>query len=100
MDMLVRIEPSARFFTPDTCFLFEETYATWKALEERYGVKVDVYQGMTPARRAALHGDELWKRDPDACCGIRKVSPLAEALSDVDAWVAGLRRDQSPTRAD
>jgi len=100
MDMLVRIEPEARFFTLDTGVLFDETHATWRALEQRYGVKVDVYQGMSLSRQAHLHGDELWNRNPDACCGIRKVEPLKEALSTVDAWIAGLRRDQSPTRAD
>jgi phosphoadenosine phosphosulfate reductase len=99
MDMLLRIEPEARFFTLDTDVLFPETYSTWRKLEERYGVKVDVYQGMSLARQAAHHGDELWNRDPDACCGIRKVAPLNEALSGVDAWIAGVRRDQSPTRA-
>ena len=54
----------------------------------------------TVARQAALYGDALWKRNPEACCGLRKVSPLEEALSGVDAWVSGLRRDQSPGRAD
>ena len=98
MDMLLKIEPAARFFTLDTGVLFSETYATWRALEQRYDVKVDVYQGMTLARQADVHGDELWKRDPDACCGIRKVAPMNEALADVDAWIAGLRRDQSPAR--
>ena len=39
------------------------------------------------------------ERDPDACCDIRKISPMEQALSEVDAWVAGLRRDQSPSRA-
>jgi phosphoadenosine phosphosulfate reductase len=99
MDMLLRIEPSARFFTLDTHVLFPETYATWRAVEERYGIKVDVYQGMSLGRQASLYGDELWKRDPDACCGIRKVAPLNQALSEVDAWVSGLRRDQSLGRA-
>ena len=98
MDMLLRIEPEARFFTLDTGLFFPETYATWRALEERYGVAVDVYQGMSLARQAALHGDGLWGRDPDACCDIRRVAPLEEALSGVDAWVSGLRRDQSPSR--
>ena len=98
MDMLLKIEPSARFFTLDTGVLFPETYATWRRIEERYGVKVDVYQGMSLARQADLHGDELWKSDPDACCGIRKVSPLKHALAQVDGWVAGVRRDQSPAR--
>ncbi|MDP8943849.1 MAG: phosphoadenylyl-sulfate reductase [Actinomycetota bacterium] len=100
MDMLLRIEPEARFFTLDTGVLFPETYATWRALEERYGIEVDVYQGMSLARQAERHGDRLWERDPDACCAIRKVGPLDEALSGVEAWVAGLRRDQSPARRD
>jgi phosphoadenosine phosphosulfate reductase len=99
MDLLVRIEPKARFFTLDTGLLFRETYETWRALERRYGIKVDVYQGMSLARQAQLHGDALWEREPDACCGIRKVEPLSEALSEVDAWITGLRREQSPARA-
>ena len=99
MDMLLRIEPEARFFTLDTGLFFPETYATWREIEERYGVKVDVYQGMSLARQAEMHGDELWSRDQDACCGIRKVAPLKEALAQVDAWVSGVRREQSPVRA-
>jgi phosphoadenosine phosphosulfate reductase len=98
MDMLLRIEPSARFFTLDTDVLFEETYETWKALEERYDIEVDVYRGPTLEQQAAMRGPELWKTDPDACCGLRKVTPLQRALTDVDCWVAGLRREQSSTR--
>ena len=98
MDMLLKIEPEARFFTLDTGLLFPETYETWRQLEDRYGVKVEVYQGMSLARQSAEHGEELWNSDPDACCGIRKVEPLKEALSQVDAWVSGMRRDQSPSR--
>jgi phosphoadenosine phosphosulfate reductase len=99
MDMLVKIEPEARFFTLDTGLFFSETYATWREMEERYGVQVEVYQGMSLARQAEQHGEELWNRDPDACCGIRKVAPLKEALSDVDGWISGLRREQSPMRS-
>jgi phosphoadenosine phosphosulfate reductase len=99
MDMLVRIEPEARFFTLDTGVLFQETHDTWRELEERYGIKVEVFKGISLEEQARRHGDELWNRDPDACCGIRKVTPLQQALSEVDAWVAGVRRDQSPTRA-
>jgi phosphoadenosine phosphosulfate reductase len=69
-------------------------------MEKRYGVNIEIYQGPSLARQAALHGDELWKREPDKCCEIRKVKPLEEALSGVDAWMTGLRRDQSPSRAD
>ena len=92
LDMLVRIEPSARFFVLDTGVLFEETYETWRRVEERYGITIDRYRGEWV--------DRLWERDPDACCGMRKVKPLEDALSRVDAWITGLRRDQSPARAD
>jgi phosphoadenosine phosphosulfate reductase len=98
MDMLLKIEPSARFFTLDTDVLFDETYATWKALEEKYDIEIDVYRGISLEQQAAQHGDALWASEPDKCCGIRKVTPLKQALSDVDCWVAGLRREQSKSR--
>ena len=98
MDMLLRIEPSARFFTLDTDLLFEETYATKAAVEERYGIEVDVYKGISLEQQATEHGNALWSRDPDRCCSIRKVQPMNEALAKVDCWVAGLRREQSHSR--
>jgi phosphoadenosine phosphosulfate reductase len=99
LDLLLKIAPDAHVFTLDTHVLFPETYATWRAVEQRYGITVEVHQGPSLARQASLHGDRLWERDPDACCDLRKVQPLNRALADVDAWVAGLRRDQSPSRA-
>lgn len=99
MDMLASINSGIRFFTLDTGVLFAETYETWRRLEQRYNVTVESFQGMSLARQAALHGDRLWERDPDGCCGIRKVEPLKRALSGLDCWISGLRRDQSPQRA-
>jgi len=98
MDMLLRIEPSARFFTLDTDLLFEETYETKRKLESRYDLEIDVYRGISLPEQEAAHGPALWKTDPDACCGLRKVTPLKRALEDVDCWVAGLRRVQSDSR--
>jgi phosphoadenosine phosphosulfate reductase len=91
LDMLVRIEPQARFFVLDTGVLFPETYKTWHLVEKRYGITVDRYAG------ARING--LWARDPDTCCEMRKVEPMRRALSSVDAWITGLRRDQAPSRA-
>ncbi len=91
LDMLLAVEPGARVFTLDTGVLFPETYATWRAIEARYGITIDVYRGEWI--------DGLWQRDPDACCGMRKVEPLERALSEVDVWITGLRRDQAPSRA-
>jgi phosphoadenosine phosphosulfate reductase len=98
LDLILRIAPDARIFTLDTHVLFPETYETWKHVEERYGIEVEVHQGPSLGRQAALHGDRLWERDPDACCSLRKVDPLNEALADVDAWVSGVRREHSPAR--
>jgi phosphoadenosine phosphosulfate reductase len=99
LDLLLAIAPDARVFTLDTHVLFPETYDTWRRVEERYGIEVQVFQGPSIARQAAVHGDRLWERDPDACCAIRKVAPLNAALEGMDAWISGLRRDQSPSRA-
>jgi phosphoadenosine phosphosulfate reductase len=99
LDMLLGTEPTARVFALDTHVLFPETYALWRQIEKRYGVQVEVYEGPSLGRQAATHGDALWERNPNLCCSIRKVEPLARALSDVDCWISGIRRDQSPTRA-
>jgi phosphoadenosine phosphosulfate reductase len=92
LDMLLAIEPAARVFTLDTGVLFPETYEMWRRIEQRYEIEIDVYRGDWI--------DGLWHRDPDSCCGMRKVEPLERALSGVDAWITGLRRDQSAARAD
>jgi phosphoadenosine phosphosulfate reductase len=99
LDMLLELDPKARVFALDTHVLFPETYAVWREVERRYNTRVEVYQGPSLGRQAAAHGDELWKSNPTLCCSIRKVEPLGRALSELDAWITGLRRDQSPTRA-
>jgi phosphoadenosine phosphosulfate reductase len=100
LDMLLAIEPDARVFALDTHVLFPETYDVWRQVEKRYGITVEVYQGPSLGRQAAVHGDALWERNPSLCCSIRKVAPLSEALSGLDGWITGLRREQSPTRAE
>ena len=100
LDMLLEREPNARVFTLDTHVLFPESYALWRELEQRYGIRIEVHEGPSLGRQAATHGDALWERNPDLCCSIRKVAPLSEALSGLDGWVTGVRRDQAPSRAD
>jgi len=99
LDLLLAIEPAARIFALDTHVLFPETYELWKQVEARYDTTIEVFEGPTLAAQAAAHGDELWRRDPTACCALRKVEPLGRALTGLDAWVTGVRREQSPTRA-
>ena len=92
VDMVTKLAPTARIFTLDTGALFEETYATWRLVEERYGIKVEAYRGEW------IPG--MWATEPDRCCALRKVEPLNRALAGLDCWITGLRREQSPTRAE
>ncbi len=100
VDMLLEQRRDVPVFALDTHLLFPETYAVWRAIEQRYGIQVQVYEGPSLGRQAATHGDDLWARNPQLCCAIRKVGPLGAALADRDGWITGIRRDQSPTRAD
>jgi phosphoadenosine phosphosulfate reductase len=100
LDMLLGLDPKARVFALDTHVLFPETYKVWREVERRHSTRVEVYEGPSLGRQAAAHGEALWERNPTLCCSIRKVEPLGRALADLDGWITGLRRDQSPTRAD
>ena len=95
LDMLLAIAPDARVFALDTHVLFPETYDVWREVEKRYGIQVEVYQGPSLGRQAAIHGDALWERNPSLCCAIRKVGPLGAALAGLDGWITGVRREQS-----
>jgi phosphoadenosine phosphosulfate reductase len=100
LDMLFAIEPEARVFAIDTHYLFPETYDLWRSVEQRYDTKVEVFEGPSREDIAATHGDGLWERKPDLYLAVAKVEPLVRALGGLDAWITGVRRDQSPTRAD
>jgi phosphoadenosine phosphosulfate reductase len=100
VDMLQKISPASDIFYLDTDFHFKETYETRDRMAEKYGLKfVQVKPKLTPEEQATEHGDELWKSDPNSCCGIRKVEPLTRILTEYEAWITGIRRDQAPTRA-
>lgn len=99
IDMLDRIGAEMRIVELDTGLLFPETYETRDRLIERYGLTVErVDPPQTVAEQALSEGPELWRRDPDRCCALRKVAPLGRALVGMDAWVTGIRRVQSPGR--
>lgn len=87
-------------FTLDTGLLFPETIETRNRLENFFGFKIEALEpDLTVAEQADVHGPELWNRDPDLCCTVRKVLPLQDKLSELDCWITGLRRQQSDTRA-
>jgi phosphoadenosine phosphosulfate reductase len=92
LDMLFAIEPNARVFALDTHHLFPETYELWREVEQRYDTKVEVFAG-PPVE------DGLWESNPDLYLAIAKIAPLNEALGELDCWITGVRRDQSPARA-
>jgi phosphoadenosine phosphosulfate reductase len=83
----------------DTHLFFKETYETRDRLVERYGLNLIAPEIITVAEQHKREGPNLWERDPDRCCHIRKVEPLIRVLEPYDAWVSGIRRDQSPSRA-
>lgn len=100
VDMLVKINPKARIFYLDTDLLFKETIEVKDRIERHYGIKIERYGAKDSlADMAQKHGPELWKKEPDRCCDIRKMVPLAEALKGLKCWITGIRRDQAPTRA-
>ena len=89
LDALVRVDPRARVATIDTGVLFDETLATWRSFERRFGVEIDVQEAL---------GSPPWM-GPEHCCGAAKVAALERALEGAEAWITGLRREQGPSRA-
>lgn len=101
LDYLARLSPGFRVITLDTQFLFDETYALMDEITHRYPIRLDVRRPeQSPDQQAKTCGPQLWTANPDLCCHLRKVVPLTLALDGLDAWITGLRRDQSLTRQD
>ncbi|MBI2724422.1 MAG: phosphoadenylyl-sulfate reductase [Chloroflexi bacterium] len=101
LDMVMEIDRSVEVFYLDTDFLFPETYKLRDIAAAKYGFEPAGYMSLlTVTEQAARHGAALWERDPDACCAMRKVEPNKRALEGKRAWISGIRRDQSATRAD
>jgi len=100
IDMAARVQPEVRVFTLDTEFLFPETYRLMEQVERRYGITVErIRPELNPEEQQVIHGPELWKRAPDACCKLRKVEPLRRKLAQLGAWITSIRRDQTSARA-
>ena len=100
IDIAARIKPDLRVFTLDTEFLFPETYSLIERIEQRYNIAIErVRAALRPEEQECEYGPALWARDPDTCCQMRKVEPLAEKLSQLRAWITSIRRDQTASRA-
>ena len=92
IDLIARNKLPIDIFTLDTGVLFPETLELWKRLEARYGITI---RSVVPDQAI----DQLWTSDPDRCCDLRKVKPLARELAGFTAWLTAIRRDQTPERA-
>ncbi|HXZ85613.1 MAG TPA: phosphoadenylyl-sulfate reductase [Myxococcota bacterium] len=106
LDMMHQLDPKrTRVFTIDTGRLPQETHNLIDRVRERYELEVEVYfpdpervQKMVRTHGMNLFYESVEKRK--LCCAVRKVEPLQRALADLDAWISGLRPEQSVTRQD
>jgi phosphoadenosine phosphosulfate reductase len=101
IDLIHKVNKEATIIFLDTGLHFSETYELIDRVKEKYptlNIKM-VKPKLNLKEQAEKYGDQLWKKDPNLCCQLRKVAPLQEALSGATAWISGLRRDQSPLRS-
>lgn len=83
----------------DTGFHFPETLVYRDKLAKQLGLTVRVLRpDIANADFVAHHGSDIQHRDPELCCGVNKIAPLAALRDQAHAWVSGLRRDQSESR--
>ncbi len=101
IDMASQLKPGIRVLTLDTGRLHPETYRFIEQVRERYPIQLEILSPDHRELEALVHAKGLFSFYRDGhqeCCGIRKVSPLRRHLAQLDAWITGQRRDQSPSR--
>ena len=100
ISMLSKIESRVYVFNLDTGYQFKETLETRDRIAEKYGIVVDFQRPeLTVAEFEAKQSGPLYQTDSNRCCHERKIKVLHRAIKGFDAWVSGIRRDQSPHRA-
>ncbi|MDX1413589.1 MAG: phosphoadenylyl-sulfate reductase [Candidatus Promineifilaceae bacterium] len=100
MHMASQIRPRPKVFYLQTDLFFPETITLRDELAEHLDIEfIEVHSGLSLIDQAQQFGPELWRHNPDLCCHMRKVEPLRRFLAGKKAWISGIRRDQSPTRA-
>jgi phosphoadenosine phosphosulfate reductase len=98
--LLSEIEPRTQVFNLDTGYQFKETLELRDRIAARYGIEVELKRPETTVEQyEALHDGPLYKKNPDQCCQDRKIKVLQQAAVGMRAWMSGIRRDQSPDRA-
>jgi len=97
---LAAIAPATYVFNLDTGYQFPETLELRDRIATRYGIDVVLEKPSTTVEEyERLHGGPIYRTEPDRCCGERKLSIVTRVLAGYDAWMSGIRRDQSPDRA-
>jgi phosphoadenosine phosphosulfate reductase len=100
VDLAAKVRPGVDVLFLDTGYHFVETIGTRDAVEAVYDINVvNVTPQNTVAKQDELFGKDLFAREPNECCRMRKVEPLSKALRGYSAWVTGIRRVEAPTRA-
>jgi phosphoadenosine phosphosulfate reductase len=101
VDLAARVRPGIDVIFLDTGYHFAETLGMRDAVRSTYDVRLlSVQPGQTVAEQDEAHGKDLFGRNPDLCCHLRKVAPLNTMLGLYDGWVTGLRRAESMSRKD
>jgi phosphoadenosine phosphosulfate reductase len=99
--MVSAVQPGVPVIFLDTGYHFAETIGTRDAVAATYPIRLlNITPRRTVAEQDAEFGARLYERDPDACCRMRKVEPLNEALRPYRAWITAMRREDAPTRED
>lgn len=99
IDIASKVAPGLDVVFLDTGYHFAETIGTRDAVAATMPVNlVTVEPEQTVAEQDASEGKDLFGRDPDRCCFLRKVKPLQDALVGYDAWATGLRREETHNR--
>ncbi len=98
--LAAQVHPGVDVLFLDTGYHFPETIGTRDAVEQVYGVNViNAQTDVSVAEQDAAEGKDLFAREPNRCCALRKVAPLKATLKNYRAWVTGIRRVEAPTRA-
>jgi phosphoadenosine phosphosulfate reductase len=100
VDLAATASPGVEILFLETGYHFAETIGTRDAVEHTYDVRiVNAQARRSVAEQDVEFGKDLFARDPNSCCAMRKVAPLQDTLAGYDAWVTGVRRVEAPTRA-
>jgi phosphoadenosine phosphosulfate reductase len=99
IDMATKIKPDVNVFSLDTGRLHAETYRFIEQVREHYNIEIDVLSPESESVQNLVRTKGLYSFYKDGhkeCCGVRKVIPLRRKLTNLDAWITGQRKDQSP----